>query len=172
MTNTRSIFKQAKEIRGSIEQQIDRFETERKTLLAELKAHEANPRPQADLAQEAGELVDLLVARAKASFTPGIEKTFASYANGDQTRVADKINHPEFTLFRGAGIETLLYLVAGPQIKAAVIEAVNAMPYPEQVGLPPAEREAVCADLRARIKRLDDQIRELIDQADEAGISF
>ncbi|WP_295406635.1 hypothetical protein [uncultured Thiocystis sp.] len=166
------LFRQAKEIRGSLEQQVDQFETERNKLRAELREHETRPRPQADLAQEAGELVDVLVARAKAGFAPGIEKTFASYANGDQTRVADKINHPEFTLFRGAGIETLLYLVAGPQIKTAVIEAVNAMPYSEQVGLPPAEREAVCTDLQARIKKLDDQIRELIEQADEVGISF
>lgn len=59
-----------------------------------------------------------------------------------------------------------------PAIKVAVRESLEAMPYPEKVGLPTNERPGRAKELTKKIEALNKEIQALLDEAEVVGISF
>lgn len=171
------VFHQLKALRKQLEDKIDDLESERDRLRKELHDLETLACPKDEFVQEAGELVDALAQRARDQFHTYFTERFrvSTFGGSAASPLTERLNYERFSLFtdpNAPGIESLLYFVAGPQIKQAVTEAFAALPYPERVGPPHAERPARVQALQKQIEEKNQMIKTLLGQADEAGIAF
>ncbi len=68
-------------------------------------------------------------------------------------------------------LQSLLDLLGGV-IKPALRQALLEMPYPKKVGPPMAVREARVGELNKRINEINEKLRLLLKDAEDAGFAF
>lgn len=180
-----------KKFRQDIETEVDNLEAQREALKREREDVKNLPIPREDAIRRMESLVDHWQRPYEERIGLALIRLSSPEGNYDSPNVAMNplviTSHEDISggVLRLAGsfvaeldrmtdlnLHSLMGLLGPTVIKQRLREIMEAMAYPDQVGLPMAERPARLEELDKQIRELDAKIGALLKDAREAGIEF
>ncbi len=191
MSTLAKAFESIRKFRNDIEAEIDSLESQRETLMREREEVRHLPIPREDAIRRMEALIDhwqepyeervrlallSLSDPGRLYDSPNVVINPLSISGDEDIRGGVLRNQAPFVgerlYMEGAKIHSLMGLLGPTVIKQRLREIMESMPYPDQVGLPMAERSARLQELDDQIRGLSAKIAALVNEAREAGIDF
>lgn len=153
---------------GAVGEALAALHADRERAQAERDAIAALPVVRADLISEMEGMVDAQVAE----YRNVLRSVMAPMCNRADRTVLSVVGSAAMLLSKDGSIHPAALLIGllGPEIKAALREAIAAMPLPDADGLSREERAARLAELDCRIAAIDAEIADVRAKLAQAGI--
>lgn len=169
---------QIRRLKTDAKKEIDKLESELATLRAEREITARLPVPKAEFLARVDALVEppeqfpeqlaalLKPLQAPGRVPPGINPLGIDSSTQVVGGSVPNFSRPE----PGSVSHYALQGLIGPTIRQALHQHAEAMPYPEEVGLPAEERRARLAQLDQEAAALEGRILELREELSAAGV--